>query len=85
MKQNWEKIQSQMELREESKIDIMIAKTFWRAGWEVYPEAGHRFQLPRDYEDCNHIDGISNDEAKDLWIEFLKTSNAETETQGVQK
>lgn len=82
MKQDFKKIQEQMELREESKIDIMVAKCFWRAGWEVYPEAGHRFQLKRNYEDCDHTDSISNDEAKDLLIEFLRLSNAETKTQG---
>jgi len=85
MKQDFKKIQEQMELREESKIDIIVAQCFWRAGWKVYPEAGHRFQLKRNYEDCDHTDSISNDEAKDLFIEFLRVSNAETETQGVHK
>ena len=70
--QNWKDIKKQIEFRKEAKIDTMIAKCFFKAGWNVYPEAGHRFQLKRDYEDCEHIDSISNDEAKMLWISFLK-------------
>ena len=83
MKQDWNKIEEQMNLRKESKIDLMIAKSFWKAGWEVYPEAGHRFQIKRDYEDCTHIDGISNNEAKELWIEFLRATNDEEECKEV--
>ncbi len=75
MTQSWNKIEERMNLREESKIDIMIAKAFWKAGWRVYPESGHRFQIPRHYDDSHHIDGISKDEANVLWIEFLKALN----------
>ena len=76
-KQNWKDIEKQMELREETKIDIALAKCFFKAGWKVYPEAGHRFQLKRDYEDCEHTDSISNDEAKMLEICFLEQINSE--------
>lgn len=79
MKQDWKKIQKQIEDRGESKIDVMIAKCFFRAGWEVYPEARHRFQITRNYEDSHHIEGISKDEAKDLIIELLRGSYSETE------
>lgn len=78
-KQNWKDIKKQIEFREESKIDSIIAKCFFKAGWNVYPEAGHRFQLKRDYEDCEHTDSISNDEAKMLWIGFLEELNKSEE------
>jgi len=77
MEQNWELIEDKLtNNRGESYIDVKVARCFFNAGWIVHPEAGYRFQLKRDYEDGEKIDGITSKEAKDLFIEFLKVGGA---------
>ena len=71
-KQNWHTIELAISIRKETLLDMLIARIMFNAGWEVYPEAGHRFQKNRGYEDCEHNDGMSNEEAKAIIKEFVR-------------
>lgn len=65
--QDWDIIYRQLRERNEEELDIRITEAFFKAGWEVYPESGYRFQLKRDYEDGYYIHGLSKNEAKKLF------------------
>lgn len=68
MQQIWKEILTELEARQETKIDIKLAKIFFEAGWEVHPESKYRFQKNRHYEDLeDHTDSITNNEAKQLY------------------
>ena len=74
-KQLWVNIKKQIEKREDyDGLDLKIAKSFFKSGWNVYPESGYMFQKKEMYSDGSFNNPcISIEEARLLYENLRKT------------